>query len=85
MCNTLPPTWGISGYARALPHWTVREFFTKMGLTLKGTFRFDEGLKRVSFSFYEDAGSMRPAVVLDDVVDVYHSTVNRDEKDAGYL
>lgn len=84
ICNSVPPTWEMDGYAAALPHWTVREFFEKLGLFLRGVFSIDESEKRISFGFWDrirkDAGEVAPVVV-----DEYSSTVTRDEVDADFL
>lgn len=32
VCNTLPYSWRMPEYARALPHWTVNEYFEKLEL-----------------------------------------------------
>ena len=36
ICNTLPYAWYMPGFANALPHWTVEEYFEKLELFLGG-------------------------------------------------
>lgn len=85
ICNTLPQTWRVDGYAPALPHWTVSEFFSKLQIFMGGRFTFDHVAKTVGFSLettlVEKAGEYQVA----DVVDEYTSTINYDEEDADYL
>lgn len=85
ICNTLPPTWEISDYASALPAWTVREFFDRLGLFLKGSFAFDESMKKISFLWWQQRADALPLVEITEVVDEYSSTLNRDEQDADFL
>ena len=85
ICNTLPPNWEMPKYAHALPRWTVREFFEKLGLFLQGSFEFDETQKTVSFNFWKDSANLIQQVELKDIADEYTSTVSRDEEDADYL
>ena len=51
VCNTLPAAWNIPQYARALPTWTVAEYFEKLELFLSCEFDFDHRAKTVKFSF----------------------------------
>ncbi len=85
ICNTLPPTWGVKDYAAALPAWTVREFFEKLSLFLKGSFIFDESEKSVTFRFRDELRSEAGVVDLDMIVDGYSAAVSRDEEDADFL
>ena len=83
ICNTIPPSWDMPEYRYAMPHWTVREFFEKLGVFLSGSFVFDETAKTISFSFYSE--QERKVVPIHDIVDEWSCTVNRDEEDADYI
>lgn len=48
ICNTLPAAWDIPQYARALPHWTVTEFFEELEKILVCEFEIDHKVKHIS-------------------------------------
>ena len=77
VCNTLPPSWDIPQYARALPAWTVAEFFDKLELFLLGEFDFDHKAKTVKFTFSKTAIDNLPEVQIDSVVDTYDSEISK--------
>lgn len=83
ICNTLPPTWNMHSYADAMPHWTVKEFFTQLGILMNGVFTFDESAKRITFNFYTEI--VNKIVTVENILDEYSSIVTRDEEDADYL
>ncbi len=85
VCNTLPGVWGITDYAAALPHWTVREFFEQMGLYMQGVFKIDEQAKSITFDSYTHILSGAGVTVLDKVVDQYTSDVDKDAEDGDFL
>lgn len=82
MCNTLPASWGIAAYARALPAWTVTEFFEKLGLFLCCDFCFDHFAKTVSMEFIEDSLARVEPVSLESVVDSFAVELNDPEQQA---
>lgn len=84
VCNTLPEAWDINDYARALPHWTVSEFFEKLELFLGGEFDIDHRAKHFSFGFTEDILSAIPPVRIDRIVDEHTVEVDIDEEKCEY-
>lgn len=85
ICNTLPGVWGITDFAAALPHWTVREFFEQMGLFMQGVFRIDEQAKTIGFDTYTHILSGAGVTVLDRVIDEYTSEIDREAEDGDFL
>lgn len=49
VCNALPYAWYLPQVARALPHWTVEEFFSKLEDFLFGEFIIDHTEKSVVY------------------------------------
>lgn len=76
VCNALPFAWDIPQFARALPHWTVTEFFEKLELFLAGEFDINHRSKFVGFTFYKTILEGRKDVVLNRVVDSFSSEVS---------
>ncbi|MDE6007671.1 MAG: hypothetical protein K2G90_00505 [Muribaculaceae bacterium] len=85
ICNTIPASWSEKNYKDILPRWTVRQFFSKLGLIMKGSFSWDNSLKKVYFSFYSASEDNLPVKVLEDVIDEYSASVEREEEDADFL
>lgn len=85
VCNTLPAAWDMPGFASALPHWTVSEFFEKLELLLLGEFDFDHRSKTVGFSFISDILADTPGVKLDEVVDSYTVDISQDDSRCEYI
>lgn len=83
VCNQLPPSWRMPGFARALPHWTVREWFAKLGPFMRGVWILDVSAGSVRFVSYGDYLS-EGGFVSPDVEDEYSAEVARDEEDAGF-
>lgn len=79
ICNTMPASWDIRQYARALPAWTVAEFFEKLELFLCGEFDFDHRAKTVSFSFSRTAVSKLQEVKISEVVESYESEISKEK------
>lgn len=84
VCNSLPGVWGLTGYADALPAWTVAEWFEKLGKYMKGVFEMDHSKRTIKFDFLSEL-QRRAGVVEVEVVDEYTSAVTRDEEDADFL
>lgn len=85
VCNTLPPAWEIYNFARALPHWTVSEFFEKLELFLNAQFDFDESAKSVKCTLNTAIMNSFPAVALDRVIDEHTAEVKSEDQKAEYL
>lgn len=85
ICNCLPSAWNVPDYARALPHWTVDEYFEKLGLFLKGDFSIDHKLKKISFAFVDSQVSSKSVVHIENVVDEYSTKITDKKKSSEYL
>ncbi len=85
ICNTLPHAWYMPGFANALPHWTVEEYFEKLELFLGGEFDFDHRGKRISFAFTQATLADKRPVCLEDVVEEHSTEVKVDEDRCEYL
>lgn len=75
VCNVLPGSWDIKYYSRALPHWTLAEYFEKLELFLRGQFSIDHQTKKVSFSFNTSILSSVAPVCLENIVDSFSTAV----------
>jgi len=69
ICNTLPFAWYMPGFANALPHWTVEEYFEKLEQFLGGEFDFDHRGKRISFGFTQTILSTKSTICIDKIID----------------
>ena len=84
ICNTLPHAWYTPDFARALPHWTVEEYFEKLELFLAGEFTIDHRAKRISFNFTKAVLDATKPVSLVDVVDEHSTEVKVEETECDY-
>jgi hypothetical protein len=85
-CNALPAVWDVPEYARALPHWTVAEFFEKLELLMQCEFDINHRGKSVKFSFSGDVLDSAAAVKIDKVIDEYTAEVSAaDDADCDYI
>lgn len=84
ICNTLPYAWDTGDFARALPHWTVAEFFDKLELFLGGEFTINHRGKHIDFAFTEDTLASLPPVRLDQVVDEHTVEVTVEDDKCEY-
>ncbi|MBE6311329.1 MAG: hypothetical protein E7080_09800 [Bacteroidales bacterium] len=80
VCNALPYAWDIPQFARALPHWTVTDFFEKLEPFLAGEFDINHKSKIVSFTFYKTILAGKNDVLLNRVVDSFSSEVSSKEE-----
>lgn len=85
ICNTLPYAWHMPGFANALPHWTVEEYFEKLELFLGGEFDFDHRGKRITFAFTQATLAAKHPISLEDVVEEHSTEVKVDEDRCDYL
>ena len=84
ICNTLPYAWYMPGFANALPHWTVEEYFEKLELFLGGEFDFDHRGKRISFAFTQATLAEKQPVMLDNIIDEHSTEVKVEEENCEY-
>ncbi len=82
--NTLPFAWYMPGFANALPHWTVEEYFEKLELFLGGEFDFDHRGKRISFAFTQATLAEKQPVMLENIVDEHSTEVKVEEENCEY-
>lgn len=85
VCNCLPSAWGVDAYARALPHWSVEEFFSKLETFLFGEVDIDHRAKHICFSFSTDLLAQAGTVSLDRVVDAHTVTVEAEDPRCDYI
>lgn len=84
ICNCLPFAWYIPDYARALPHWTVEEYFEKLELFLQGEFTIDHRAKHIAFDFSKAVLDSTRPVRLDNVVEEHSTEVKVEENQCDY-
>ena len=84
VCNTLPDAWNLEDFARALPHWTVDEYFEKLELFLMGEFDIDHRAKFISFAFTDNLLQSRLPIKLEEVVDAFTTQINDKEQNCEY-
>ncbi len=84
ICNTLPYAWYMPGFAHALPHWTVEEYFEKLELFLGGEFDFDHRGKRIPFAFTNAVLADKQPVAIANVVEQHSTEVKVEEEDCAY-
>lgn len=84
ICNTLPQSWEISNFARALPHWTVEEFFRKLEPLLNGEFELNHLDKVISFKFTNDILNNAEPVALDEIISEFDSEFDTVESKCDY-
>lgn len=84
ICNTLPFAWYMPGFANALPHWTVEEYFEKLELFLGGEFDFDHRGKRISFAFTQATLAEKQPVLLDNIIEEHSTEVKVEEENCEY-
>lgn len=84
ICNTLPHAWYTPDFARALPHWTVEEYFEKLELFLAGEFTIDHRAQRISFNFTKAVLNATKPVALENVVEEHSTEVKVEEDQCEY-
>lgn len=77
VCNTLPAAWDIPEYARALPHWSVSEFFEELEKILVCEINIDHKTRHIGMSFsINEEWIAKKEVCLENVVDAFSSEVS---------
>lgn len=85
VCNTLPWAWDVTEFARALPHWSVREFFSNLEPLLAAEFEFNH--KEKSIVMLKLAAADRnaaDATVIDNVVSEHNTEISAIEPETEY-
>ncbi|MBD5320078.1 MAG: hypothetical protein HDS07_04175 [Bacteroides sp.] len=84
ICNTLPYAWETGSFARALPHWSVAEYFEKLEIFLGGEFRIDHRARTIDFAFTADTLASLTPVALSDIVDEHSVEVTVEDEKCEY-
>ncbi len=86
ICNTLPWAWDLNEFARALPHWSVSEYFEKLELFLGGEFAINHRARSIDFAFTADLLKQTAPVQLANVVNDHSVEVTvEDDAKCEYL
>lgn len=84
ICNALPYTWDIHSYARALPHWSVAQFFEELEKILVCEIDIDHRDKSIAMRFCSDIDPMALEVRLDNVLDSFSADLSYDDSMCQY-
>ena len=84
VCNALPWAWELSQFARALPHWSVTEFFEKLEQFFGCEFDINHRNKSIKFSFTSNILTNAQSIKIDKVVDSYTAEVS-DTNESNYI
>lgn len=86
ICNCLPQAWDVRDYARALPHWSINEFFEKLELFLYAEFDIDHKARHITFRFIRDIIKNAETIKLDKVVSDFNSEItDAEDSDCDYI
>lgn len=80
ICNVLPASWDIPQFARALPHWTVAEYFEELEKILICEFNIDHRIKHIDVRFSKNIESQKSIVRIDKVVDSFTSEISYEDE-----
>ena len=84
VCNTLPYAWNIPEFARALPHWTVAEFFEKLEPFLEAEFNIDHRGRHIGFDYTKDILAALTPVAIDKIIDEHTIEVSVEDEKCEY-
>lgn len=84
ICNCLTPAWDVNGYARALPHWTVDEYFEKLELFLGGEFNIDHRARKISFEFSNDILAATKPVMIEKIINEHSTEIKVEDEQCEY-
>ncbi|MDE7136182.1 MAG: hypothetical protein K2N91_06075, partial [Muribaculaceae bacterium] len=79
ICNVLPASWDIPQIARALPHWTVSEFFAELEKILVCEINIDHRVRHIELKFTNNVDSAKETVKIDDVLDSFSSEISYED------
>lgn len=80
ICNALPGAWDIPQFARALPHWSVTEYFDKLENFLGCEFDINHKTKMISLAFTKILLSSAQTIRIDKVLDSFSSEITADDE-----
>lgn len=84
VCNTLPESYGITQPARALPHWTLKEFFNNLEPIVAGEFDFDHKARTATFTRLTPELTTGKAVCIEQVTDEFTREVDIEDPKCEY-
>ena len=67
-------------FAKALPHWTLTEFFEQLENFLFGEFDISHKAKNISFHFSNKMAETAGNVLIDKVVDSFTAEVSKEDE-----
>lgn len=85
VCNTLPHAWDMPEFARALPAWTITEYFEKLELFLGGEFDIDHRRKFINFRFSDEVQNDIKSECIENIIQEFNSEVTAEDSDSGYI
>ncbi len=71
-------------FARALPHWTVAEFFEKLEPFLEAEFEIDHRSRHIGFAYTKNILAALPQVAIDKVIDEHTVEVTVEDDNCEY-
>jgi len=80
LCNALPAAWDIPQYARALPHWTLSEFFEELEKILVCEISIDHKARSIALTMCGSIEWLVSPVRLENVLDAFSSEVTYGEE-----
>lgn len=80
VCNVLPASWDIPQFARALPHWSVMEFFSELEKILTCEIDIDHHSKHIGLTFSKDVEGNTKVVKIDNIIDSFSSEVSYEDE-----
>lgn len=84
ICNTLPYAWEIPDFAKALPHWSVTEFFKKLEDLLEGEFEINHKNKNIDFTYSNEYVKSLAPVEIKDVIEQHSREISIDDENCEY-
>lgn len=80
ICNVLPASWDIPQFARALPHWSVSEFFAELEKILICEFNIDHKVKHVELKFSKNVSNVNNVIKIENVLDSFSSEISYEDE-----
>lgn len=84
ICNSIPYAWDTAEFSKALPKWSVAEYFTKLEQFLFGEFNIDHRSKEITFDFIVEAVNSIEPVLITDVINEHSVEVDQDSSKCEY-
>ena len=81
ICNTLPGTWEVYSFARAMPHWSITELLSQIERLLNAEFDIDHKNKVVTFKYTSSIIHELYDEVIETVIDEYKVDISSENND----